>query len=383
MPDPRPELIFLAGPQAGERAVLMSNVAVLGRAPTAEVLLKEEFTSRQHVRFELTMDGWVVENLSSHGMRINGKAYKTGKKLILDTGDLVGVGMVTEMLFVAPGDDPEEALKAYREKAKVDAANAVAASEAESHDATISVSGKPPMAGGPLGAPSSQASPVAPAGAGKKPPKAAPQEAEKPVEKDAATIAKEKARKKKMYLILGGVYGVVMIVGIGLLLYFKGSGPEVLTGPKIPQPLPAEQIEASLRLKFNVQANDVKAADCLRKAVQFFNNYRDRRGNLFRSVKYFHMYLAYKGSPGFSESRYEDMYKEAMAKLVTDVEAQYKDAYVLEKAHFWNESKEKIRVLMEMVPFSEEPFAKSETDNVLFENILRHLEYVTKQAAKK
>ncbi len=35
----RPELIFLAGPQAGQRAVVMSDVALAGRARNADVLL--------------------------------------------------------------------------------------------------------------------------------------------------------------------------------------------------------------------------------------------------------------------------------------------------------------------------------------------------------
>lgn len=376
MPDPRPELIFLAGPQAGERAVLMSNVAVLGRAPTSEVLLKEEFTSRQHVRFELTVDGWVVENLSSHGMRINGKAYKTGKKLILDTGDVIGVGMVTEMLFVAPGDDPEEALKVHREKAKAAAAAPVEPGM-ESEDATVPLGGKGPAPAGAAAPAQAAPVPAAPKKNAKE-----PQGQDKP-EEDPAVVAARKARKKKLYLVMGGVYGVIMIVGIAFMVYLKGDNNEGPLGPRVPQPLTGEQIEASLRLKFNVQPNDVKAAECLRKAVLYYNNYRDRRGHLFRSVKYFQMYLAYKGSPGFSESKYEDMYKEAMAKLVSEVGIQYKDAFFLEKAQLWNESKEKIRVLMEMVPFAEEPFAKSETDNLLFGNILRHLEYVTKQAAKK
>ena len=54
---PRPELIFLSGPQAGQRAVLMTDRAVMGRQATCEVHLQETFASREHARFALTPDG--------------------------------------------------------------------------------------------------------------------------------------------------------------------------------------------------------------------------------------------------------------------------------------------------------------------------------------
>jgi len=110
----RPELIFLSGPQEGERAVLMTNVALLGRSAAADVRLKEDAVSREQVRFQLTSDGWLMENLSANGTVVNGKRYRK-KKLLLDTGDVLLVGLETRVLYVSPGDDPEAALAAYRE----------------------------------------------------------------------------------------------------------------------------------------------------------------------------------------------------------------------------------------------------------------------------
>ena len=100
----RPELIFVRGPQDGERAVLMTNPVVVGRSAVADVRLKENASSREQLRFDLTPEGWLMQNLSANGTLINGKRYRGGKRLLLDTGDILGVGAETEILYVAPPD---------------------------------------------------------------------------------------------------------------------------------------------------------------------------------------------------------------------------------------------------------------------------------------
>ena len=112
MAEPCPELIFLSGPQRGERAAILQSPAVAGRSPQAEIILREQGASREQTRFELTREGWIMENLSANGTRVNGKRYKAGKKILLDTGDILGVGRDTEILYVAAGDDPDTALTA-------------------------------------------------------------------------------------------------------------------------------------------------------------------------------------------------------------------------------------------------------------------------------
>ena len=77
MGGPRPELVFLSGPQAGERAVLMADIVEAGRSPSCDVHLTEQHASRRQMQFQLTPDGWAVENLSVNRIRINGKRYNT------------------------------------------------------------------------------------------------------------------------------------------------------------------------------------------------------------------------------------------------------------------------------------------------------------------
>ena len=111
MPSTCPELIFVAGPQQGERAVLMSPVVGVGRSPDADVQLSELYVSRRQLQFAITHEGWIVENVAKKSrVRINGKKLKVGKKLILDTGDLLSVETFTirtsegEALVFQPAD---------------------------------------------------------------------------------------------------------------------------------------------------------------------------------------------------------------------------------------------------------------------------------------
>ena len=81
MADGRPaELIFVVGPQRGQRVALRTAVAIAGRGTQAEIPLLEETVSRQQMRFELTAQGWLVESLSKNSpLRIGKRKYKPGK----------------------------------------------------------------------------------------------------------------------------------------------------------------------------------------------------------------------------------------------------------------------------------------------------------------
>jgi len=117
-----PVLIFVAGPQAGQRVELTHPVAILGRGADADVLFTEQYISRKHMKYELLPDGPTFEILSKQGVWVNGKRYKAGKKIILETGDLIGLGLETQVLFVSAGDDPELALFSYKESLREEGA---------------------------------------------------------------------------------------------------------------------------------------------------------------------------------------------------------------------------------------------------------------------
>ena len=115
MADPRPELVVVAGDQMDTRVVLMTDEAFVGRAADCELQILDTTVSRKHLRFLLAPGGWLVENVSTNPIRINGKGYKNGRRIFLETGDTICVGVETELLFISPGEDPNAAIAAYRE----------------------------------------------------------------------------------------------------------------------------------------------------------------------------------------------------------------------------------------------------------------------------
>jgi len=94
----------------------MTNSVLIGRTPNADIRLTESAASREQLQFLLAPEGWIMENLSANGTLVNGKRLKKRKKrLLLETGDTLGAGVETEILYIARATDPEAALAAYRQ----------------------------------------------------------------------------------------------------------------------------------------------------------------------------------------------------------------------------------------------------------------------------
>ena len=234
----RPELVFMAGPQTDRRVVLRDNVILVGRDPSAKVRLKELHTSRRQLEFRITREGWMVENLSSNQIIINGKKYKTGKRIYLDTGDIIAVGSETLILFVSAGDDPDQAAQAYRQEHPVPRPEQPV---------------EEPVPPSPQVGPAGELPAHPPAEALKTIPPPTTQEISPPQKKDTS-----KARK---YVIFGGVYAAAILALIVFVASMKkddGNGPagtgaidlsdeqieEILTAPleqKTPNPVQADQ----------------------------------------------------------------------------------------------------------------------------------------------
>ena len=76
MPQNRAVLIFVSGPQKGERLSLPGGILLAGRSASAHILLAEQYASREQFRFQFTHDGWIVENIGTSPVKINGKKFK-------------------------------------------------------------------------------------------------------------------------------------------------------------------------------------------------------------------------------------------------------------------------------------------------------------------
>jgi hypothetical protein len=382
----RPELIFVRGPQQGERAVMMANAVLVGRSPSADVRLTEQATSREQVRFALSPEGWLMENLSTNGTRINGKNYKKKKKLILETGDILAVGLETEILYVAPGDDPEEAIAEYRQANAPKEAPAAKEAPAPAAPATAKPQAKPAPAKAPqaeIDQPAAGAGKAGKAGKDAKGPKDA-KALQEAAEKDGE---KEQIKGKKMKValfavMLTGMLGVGVVVALKSIWNDPGSGPPDMK--RLTQAEIAEFLATPLPEK---PPSPVKAAEALNRAVESFNKknlWEVEKGDLFRCVRDFKLYLAYKNMAGFPVVRQERMFEQAQAELTKLVGKKYDEAWLFEKAHNWRQAKLAYDDLMLILPVGEvskdDPRGAIKTK--IIENVILHINVVKDNIGK-
>ena len=357
MAAPAPELLFLSGPQQGQRAVVMKNVVVAGRSPTADIQLTEESASRRQLRLESTPDGWVLENLSAGGTRINGKKYKAGKKVLLSTGDVIGLAAVTDILFVDAGDDPDEALAGYH----------------KAHPA-----GPPPAQEKPAPAPatpevSSPAPPPVPPPLPAGAPGTVPLQGQTKLtdEEEAKRLAR-KAKLKK-YGVLLGIYAVVMVGVIVFLATMRQAEPQ--TGARgIPERL-TEKIPEILNEEVQAaQDFSLEAREALIKARAQYPDRHFRPGNLYIVVKHFKTYLANRRDAGFENPDDERMYRHAKEELIAEVQNKYNEAWNAEQAGNWTLAQRRFEELLRMVP---------DPDSPIWKNAVDHLDYIKRHIKQR
>jgi hypothetical protein len=346
MTPPCPELLFVSGPQEGQRVVLLKQVMSAGRAEVCDVHLAEEFASRRHLQFEITPDGCALEVLSPRGLHINGKAYKPGKKILLDTGDCLGIGAATNILFVGAGDDPEAALTAYRKAHPLlRPAKADAKEEA------------PPAETAPPGpAREEAAKPTAPGAAG------GPEELQ----------AQAKRAKVRKYAILGGVYAAAMVVLVIVLAHMKHDDGQTSGG--VPIFLPDSAVEEAIREPLSRGSNENLAAEDLRQAQVMFDSRKFRPGNLQKCVKAFKMHLAYLNRQEFQAPENTTLFQSAREELIQQVKDAYTEARNREMARQWSAASQKWDQLLVILPH--DPEWNTAAYNKLVDNVMAHAGYV-------
>jgi hypothetical protein len=375
-------LIFVRGPQQGERAVMMTNAVLVGRSPAADVRLTEQTASREQVRFTLSPEGWLMENLSTNGTRINGKNYKNKKKLILETGDILAVGVDTEVLYVAPGDDPEEAVAEYRQAhapKEAPAAEAVAAPAPAAKPQAKPAPAKTPVAEIDLSA--AGAAKAGKSGKGAKDDAKVPKdakEAQEAVEKDGE---KEQIKGKRLKVILFSVMLVGML-GMGAVIILRPDevkGPKSDSLPRLSERDICEALDAPLPEK---PPSPVKSVAVLNKAVKSFTNKTLwGPGDLFRCVRDFKLYVAYKQTRGFADVRYEQMAEKAQKELDKLVCEKYDVAWRFEKARSWREARTAYEEIMRILPVAEIEHSEP-TYDVVIKNIIQHLNFIKENTGK-
>jgi len=353
----RAELVYVKGPQAGQRASLMSAVVTVGRGREADVQLTEEHVSRKHFQLTLTEDGWVFENLSTLKSGVNGKKYKAGKKIILDTGDVIAVGSETQLLFVATGDDTEAALIAYRQSGarkgksrSASAAPAVAAApdqQLEQDDDRPAGDAEVPEAA--------------------EPPAADADEDEAQLDPEEIAALERKAKYKKYGSVFGVYIGVLVVGAVVFATLFDRPGRTRRGRPAL---LTKVQIDDYINAKLNRDRNAVEARNALNKAFLALER-TNEIDYLCKAVHWFKLSRAYGKVLNTEEER---QFVRASKRLTRQVQEKYFNAYAFERDHKYMTANAIFRELLDMLP----SMGRRQEKNELRQNIIAHVAHITR-----
>lgn len=353
MPGPRPELIFVSGPQRGQRAVLMRDVTLGGRSDLADIVFTEEFVSREQLQFQRIPEGWIVESVArSNPMYVNGKRYKPGKQILLASGDVITVGAETEILFVEAMDDPNHVLADYRRE----------------HPETEPVPAEPVAPAEEAPEPTPASSDVAPSPPIAKPPR-------------PKTTKKKNPSRTKKYFIAFLIYLAVLAVGVIVLSKAKNAKETTEEGP--PPHLPSHTVSDVLQSDLQRRPNEVSAQRSLREARMYFRHRTSERQNLYQCIKAYRLYKAYR-RPEQRTFLPEDerKYNQAVEELTTKVRTIYDRAWVAEMNAQWAKARQQYESILKYIPLS---LADDDPDvqNVLLDNVMSSIHYVSKQRGEK
>ena len=353
-----PVLIFISGPQQGQRVELTHPVAVLGRSADADVMFTEQYISRRHLRYEALPDGPTFEVLSKQGAWINGKRYKAGKRIVLETGDLIGLGLETQILFVSAGDDPEIALASCKELLKEQMKDAFGRKIKPEEEKVEQGEGEvqPEAAETQQEQGPSSSKPVEAAKDARKA-KTAQMSPKERIE------AERKARRRKIAIGLG-IYFVVIIIGaIILKLTFKP------TDKTIPMPaiLTNTQISDAIRAEIKRTPNIARMRENLDKAISLYQQYGLDESHMYQCLRAFKEALAYSGQSFFDDPKHELWYHEILNRFTEVIQRKYRQACLWEKDKDWARAEAQFQEILVLFP---------EENNILFKNVLKHFNRV-------
>ncbi|KKL97021.1 hypothetical protein LCGC14_1838670 [marine sediment metagenome] len=352
-----PILIFVCGPQEGQRVRLTRLVSILGRAGRADILLSEDYVSREQVRYEMLQAGPTLENLSRRGTWINGKRYRAGRKILVDTGDVIGVGAQTQMLFVSAGDDPAQALSAWE------------AARTSRRDA-FGKRYQPPAVPAPVAEEPPEEEP--------EPDQAAEAKGEKRASEmtaDERAEAERKEKRRKLMTGLGVYWGLLMFLLVLAYLFVDIKPPGEMAEVPI---LANDEIEQYLGEPVVRSPNPLTKEKKLREAIGLYRQFGMNLRHLHKMVLAFKEAEAYGGKSFLDKPEDDRIYRDCLAELTKIVQRKYLRAYQLEKNSDWAAAEAEFRVLLAII---------GDENNPIFVNARKHHRrvkyYLEKEALKK
>lgn len=339
-------LVFLSGPEAGRVVDLAALPAVIGRSSRAQIRVAEPYASREQAVFTAAPEGVIVENLSGKGTEIGGKVFRKRKPVLLATGDVIRLGLETQVLFVAAGDDLDAARGAAMASL---AASAPAAPEAQPEAEPLE----------PLPAPPPEEEAEAPEPA---------EEPRQPLTPAQAQARESRRRMRRIYVGLG-VYLLAMAVVAGLLWMRKGSDDQP-AGP--PPRLTRAEIGEALKTPATGFPDTPTARQRLETARARFYDRRlpGHPGYRYEALRAYQEYLAYSGESRWPEAEDFTRYDTTLRELSDEVGALYDRGYAASQQRRWSAAEEPFARILELVP---------DPGNRVSRNAAQHLAYVRQQ----
>jgi pSer/pThr/pTyr-binding forkhead associated (FHA) protein len=353
-----PELVFVTGPQQGQRVVLGRTVATLGRGGGVEIMLTEDFVSRRQARYELLQAGPVLENLSSGGTWINGKKYKEGHKVLLETGDVIGVGNETQILFVKAGDDVEAAVANFHRLAPT------------RRDAFGKKWAPPKVESAPAAVQAVSAAELPNIPAMEKPRQAQVIQAQvKPSEMtaDDRYRAEQVGKKRKLKIVLGIYFGVILLALILGSIFLKGRKTEEFAEVKV---MDSRQIADCLSARRTDSPALYLVDKTLDKAHGLSQQAATDPRTLYQCVDAYKLAMAYSGRGALLEKTADqEAYQAALDKLTTLITNMYKDGCILERDREWELAEKQFKAILgALIRCNDDP----DDTSLLFKNVSDH-----------
>ena len=83
------ELVVVSGQDSGKRFYIYGDKATVGRREDQDIILTDDFVSRQHGECEKQGDNWIWRNISDKGSMVNGKQHS---ETVIANGDRIAIG---------------------------------------------------------------------------------------------------------------------------------------------------------------------------------------------------------------------------------------------------------------------------------------------------
>jgi pSer/pThr/pTyr-binding forkhead associated (FHA) protein len=296
-------LVGIKGPVKGRTFVVTKTETRIGRDPSNDLVIADEYVSRHHATIVQRGEQHLIINASPNGTLVNGKRVE---QAALRPGDEMALGAATALRY------DREVTSAVAEK---------------------------PEAAAKLEARAAAPKPAAP-----------------------AATAWWRRRPK---LVIGFLAYFLVILALGVFLYIKSRQSEDqrarLHGATY---LSKDQIEDDLARKLRRDFDQRQARAALRRAMDLFERRKVAPENLYLTIVAFKEAEAFQGGKTLESADGIRAYQTALNELTERVDKLLFEARALQKSERYNQARDKYVDIQRAVPDPESAIFKNCTDHL-------------------